>query len=188
MPAPIVIWPYDPRWPSEFARFVVLIKSACPPGSALHHIGSTAVPGLAAKPTVDIQLTVDDLDAVDLELLQACGFQHVPGVSDHSPPTMNLPAAELRKHYLRLPDRRAHLHVRERGRFNQRYALLCRDFLRANQRAAAAYELVKRELAHRFADDTMSYYAIKDPVFDIIMAGAELWASNTRWQEPEADG
>lgn len=184
----IVIRPYDEQWPSEFNRLAALIRPVCPPGSALHHIGSTAVAGLAAKPIIDLQLSVDKLGVVDLKPLRALGFEHVPNMADHCPPAMKLPAVELQKLYLRLPNRTAHLHIRERGRFNQRYALLCRDFLRTSPRAAAAYELVKRELALRFADDPVSYYAIKDPVFDLIMAGAELWAASAQWQEPAADG
>ena len=68
------------------------------------------------------------------------------------------------------------MHVREDGRFNQRYPLLCRDYLRATPAAAAAYVEVKRPLAARFPDDRETYADVKDPVFDVLMAGAEAWA------------
>ena len=84
-------------------------------------------------------------------------------------------------------ERSANLHIRARDRFNQRYPLLCRDYLRAHPDAAAAYAEIKRQLARRFADDADAYYDIKDPVFDVIMAGAREWAERTAWQEPASD-
>lgn len=187
MSSRIIISPYDAEWPAAFLTFAGSIRTACPPGSTLHHIGSTAVPGLAAKATIDLQLTVHGLADVDVEALGRAGFEHVPGVADHLPAGHAWREHDLRKLYFRLPPRAAHLHVRERGRPNQRYALLCRDFLRANQHAAAAYEAAKRALAARFADDASAYYAVKDPMFDLIMAGAELWTEKVGWTEPPPD-
>jgi GrpB-like predicted nucleotidyltransferase (UPF0157 family) len=78
-------------------------------------------------------------------------------------------------------------HVRERGRFNQRFALICRDFLRVHPVAASAYALIKQRLAMRFPMDPDAYYEIKDPVFDIIVEGANVWARATGWSEPPGD-
>lgn len=74
-----------------------------------------------------------------------------------------------------------HVHVREAGRANQRYALLFRDYLRADARAADAYAAVKRALATAAPDDFDTYYAVKDPACDLIIAGAEQWAERTDW-------
>jgi GrpB-like predicted nucleotidyltransferase (UPF0157 family) len=74
-----------------------------------------------------------------------------------------------------------HLHVREQGRLNQRYPLLFRDYLRADPIAAGAYGLLKRALAEVVADDWDTYYAVKDPACDLILAGAEQWAARTAW-------
>nr|WP_281411920.1 GrpB family protein [Rhizobium sp. WYCCWR 11128] len=79
------------------------------------------------------------------------------------------------------------MHIRQRGRFNQRYSLLCRDFLRAHPTGANAYALIKQRLAQRFPDDVDFYYDIKDPVFDIIMDGANEWAKLFGWSEPPGD-
>lgn len=174
-------------WPDRYRELAETIRAVGPPGSTLHHIGSTAVPGLGAKDVVDIQLSVDRLEEVDIGAFATRRFEHRPGLRDHLPPGMTLPEQELGKLYFRGPDRRSHLHVRERGRFNQRYALLCRDYLRTHPDAAQAYEAVKRQLARFFSKDDDGYYAVKDPVFDILMAGANEWAATVGWTEPPED-
>jgi GrpB-like predicted nucleotidyltransferase (UPF0157 family) len=83
--------------------------------------------------------------------------------------------------------RRINLHVRLVGRFNQRYPLLCRDYLRTHADAALAYGEVKRHLSPIVGDDQDAYYDVKDPVFDIIMAGAEAWAAATGWEPGPTD-
>ena len=83
--------------------------------------------------------------------------------------------------------RSAHVHIREAGRLNQRYPLLFRDYLRTHPDAAGAYALVKVALARYHANDVDAYYDVKDPVCDIIMAGAEEWAAATHWQPEPAD-
>ncbi len=73
---------------------------------------------------------------------------------------------ELRKLYMREPkgERRAHIHIRELGRFNQRYALLFRDYLRSSKEVRAEYELLKRRAAQLFPDSIDGYLFLKDPV------------------------
>ena len=157
---------------------------------AIHHIGSTSVPGLAAKDVIDVQLTVADLVVPIRAELEAAGFTFREGVThDHCPPGMDVPPHDLEKRYY---SRRGegvpvHLHVRAQGRYNQRYALLCRDYLRATPMAAHAYAEVKRQLARRFPEDPDGYYDIKDPVFDVLMAGAFVWARATDWTPPPGD-
>jgi GrpB-like predicted nucleotidyltransferase (UPF0157 family) len=184
----IEIVPYRRNWVSDFIDLKRAILSAAPGGSYLHHIGSTAVPGLAAKDIIDLQLTVHTLDEVDPAAFAAAGFRAIGGVvDDHCPPGLSLAPDELNKRLFRSLGRAANLHVREKGRFNQRYALLCRDYLRAHPVTAGAYELIKLRLAERFPDDASAYYDIKDPVFDIIMDGADEWARSSGWTEPERD-
>jgi GrpB-like predicted nucleotidyltransferase (UPF0157 family) len=185
--APIEIIPWRPDWAAAFAALKGPVLGAAPPGARLHHIGSTAVPGLAAKDVIDLQLTVADLEALDDARFAAAGFQRVPGLGDHPPPGLDLAPAELAKRFYRGAGRPANLHVREAGRFNQRYALICRDYLCAHPVAAGAYGLIKQRLAARFVDDVEAYYDIKDPVFDLIVEGAEEWASRIGWIEPPGD-
>lgn len=175
-------------WRSEYQRLATSIRNQM--GDAeftLHHIGSTAVSGLAAKDVIDIQLSLKDLSAVSEKAIETIGFEFVPNRSDHCPPGMALPKSELQKRFYKCSIRPANLHIREIGRFNQRYPLLCRDFLRSSPEAAEAYAEIKRELANHFAKDQSSYYAIKDPTFDLIMVAAEAWAVATDWAIPPED-
>jgi len=187
MPSLIEIVPPKPAWRTDFEALKIAVMRAAPAGSRLHHIGSTAVPGLAAKDVIDMQLTVADLDSVNDGALAAAGFARIPGVADHCPPGLQLDGNELRKRFYFGESRAANLHIREAGRYNQRYALLCRDYLRSHPVAAAAYALIKERLARREPADAAAYYEIKDPVCDIIMAGAEEWALRTGWTEPPED-
>ena len=188
MPQLIDIVPPREEWFEDFATLKQAVMRAAPDGAYIHHIGSTAVPDLPAKDIIDLQLTVDSLASVDDAAFEREGFKRIPGLMmDHAPPGLDLPEVELSKRFFRSMGRSANLHVREKGRFNQRYPLLCRDYLRAHPVAAGAYAQIKQRLARRFPTDEEAYYEIKDPVFDIIMEGANDWAENTNWSEPPGD-
>ena len=183
----IVIVPPRPNWAADFTALKVAAMRAAPAGAYVHHIGSTAVPGLAAKDVIDLQVTVDDLDQVTDASFEREGFEPTSILTDHCPPGLDLPECELRKRFYRGRGRAANVHVREVGRFNQRFAIVCRDFLRAHPVAASAYALIKQRLAERFPMDPDAYYDIKDPVFDIVVEGATAWARVTEWSEPAGD-
>jgi GrpB-like predicted nucleotidyltransferase (UPF0157 family) len=179
----IEIVPYQSRWPEEFRSIADKIEKAIgAQGITVHHIGSTSVPLLAAKDVIDLQITVDDLVAPIQTPLMQIGFEPTDITTDHCPPGMTLPPAELEKRYYRFKDRRAHLHVRKRGAFNQRYAILFRDYLRASPVARDAYGEVKKQLARHFPENVDAYYDVKDPVCDIVIAGAFAWAESNRWE------
>src|SRR2546426_214353 len=112
----------------------------------IDHTGSTAVPGLGAKDVIDIQITVADLDSADglTHALRTAGFRHGTTFEHDLFHTKAATDPELRKLYMREPEgeRRAHIHIREGGRFNQRYALLFRDYLRSAEDVRTEYELV----------------------------------------------
>ncbi|HEV2236417.1 MAG TPA: GrpB family protein, partial [Ktedonobacterales bacterium] len=148
-------------------------------------IGSTAVPGLAAKDIIDIQVTVDTLDGALAPAFARVGYQRRADVTrDHRPPTATGPDDDWAKQYYQpaTATRPVHAHVRRAGSPNGRYALLFRDYLRAAPLAAGAYAQVKRALAAAAPEDWDHYYDVKDPVCDIIMAGAETWAAATGWR------
>jgi GrpB-like predicted nucleotidyltransferase (UPF0157 family) len=184
---PIDIVPSQTSWADEFASLKLSALRAAPLNAYVHHIGSTAVPGLAAKDVIDLQITVDKLSAINASAFMKEGFEPVSGLVDHSPPGLDLSYADLDKRFFRSLARPANIHVRERGRFNQRFALLCRDYLRHHPTTAGAYQLIKQRLANRFPTDHTAYYEIKDPVFDIIVDGAEEWAKVISWSEPPPD-
>ncbi len=182
----IEIVAYKPSWPLEFAELGSRLRAALGDRAlTIHHIGSTSVPGLDAKDVIDVQITVSSLEDAALKpALERAGFVWREDINrDHAPPGMTVPDVEFEKRYAKAPDsaRPTHIYVRVAGRWNQRYALLCRDYLRSHAGAANAYAEIKRQLARYFPNDAEAYYDIKDPVFDVIMAGAEDWASFTNW-------
>ncbi len=181
----IEIVSYDAAWPDEFARLGARLREVLGDVALrIDHIGSTSVPHLAAKDVIDIQVSVAELTTEIRDALQHAGYLWVPRITgDHIPPGGPTDAEPWRKWFFRQRDgeRRVHVHVRIAGQANQRYALLFRDYLRATPEAATAYAQVKVALAGAHAEDEDAYYAVKDPVCDIIMAGAEAWATTTQW-------
>jgi GrpB-like predicted nucleotidyltransferase (UPF0157 family) len=179
----IEIVDYDARWPEQYEELAGRLAATFGDRALrIDHIGSTSVPGLAAKPIIDVQVTVRDFAGVP-EALQAAGLEMSDFTRDHRPPGTSVPDDELEK---RLASTRepvpANIHVRIDGNFNQRYALLFRDYLRASPAAAEAYARIKRSLADIVGDDRDAYYAVKDPVCDLIMGAAEMWAAETTSQ------
>jgi GrpB-like predicted nucleotidyltransferase (UPF0157 family) len=132
MSDPITVVSYDPAWPEIFGQLGSQLRVALG-GVALRidHIGSTAVPGLAAKPIVDVQISVERLEPVEplRSPLEAAGFRY------------RATNTERTKRYFREPpgQRRTHLHVRRAGSFSEQFPLLFRDFLRADPAAALDY-------------------------------------------------
>jgi GrpB-like predicted nucleotidyltransferase (UPF0157 family) len=140
-------------------------------------------PQNAAKDIIDVQVTVAALDAEAIAPAMApLGYMLFASYSrDHVPPGRDDPPEEWRKLFFRAPhgQRRTHMHVRQAGRANQRYALLFRDYLRADRTVAGAYQQIKEVLARLHPYDEDAYYDLKDPVCDIIIAAAERWAIDT---------
>ncbi|MGD8860091.1 MAG: GrpB family protein [Myxococcales bacterium] len=186
--ASIEIVEFDPTWPQQFRTIASALRDTLGSlATRIDHIGSTSVPGLAAKDVIDIQVTVEDLDEPRLRTgIEAAGLVWRRDIkSDHQPPGRSLPKEELTKRYAKAD--RVHCHIRQARRFNQQYALLCRDYLRTHPGAARAYEEIKRQLAKRFPDDIEAYCDIKDPVFDILMEGAFAWRDQTGWTPGATD-
>ncbi len=176
-----VLAPYDDAWPRQYQRLadrICHVLGHVP----VDHIGSTAVPGLAAKDVIDLQLTVYSMQQAD-ELrpaLEAAGFPAVPAMSDRAKPP-ELGRWAKRVHGAADPGRPANLHLRVTGSPGWRYALLFRDWLRAEPAEQAAYEQAKRRLAadHPARAD---YAAAKEPWFDAALPRAQEFAHRTGWQ------
>jgi len=187
VPVAISIVDYDEGWPSRFGLVSKRLRTALG-GTALRidHIGSTAVPALAAKDIIDVMVTVDDLDERSLRVAVASTglVWNDAIVSDHCPPGQAVQPSDLEKRYAKMSG--VNCHFRVGGRYNQRYALLCRDYLRTHPTVSAAYETIKRELA-AIVVNADAYYAVKDPVFDLIMEGANTWARAIGWEQGPSD-
>ena len=132
--------PYDPNWPVLFEAEADRLRSAL--GSLalrIDHHGSTAVPGLAAKPVIDIQISVARLHplqpyAMPLETL---GYVHVPHPDDACCPFFHRPSRWPHTH---------HVHVVQAGGDEERRTLVFRDYLRQHDGAAHEYAQLKRQL------------------------------------------
>jgi GrpB-like predicted nucleotidyltransferase (UPF0157 family) len=149
----IVIADYDPAWAARFEAARDAMYAACGRDAfvAIEHIGSTSVPGLAAKPIIDMMPGLRSLSHAPpiIEKLRALGYHYVPEF-EHD--TSSGPGMPFRR-YLRGDEdgRRAyHIHmVEDGGDFWARH-LLFRDYLRSHPEGAAAYAALKRELAADF--------------------------------------
>ncbi|MBA3653941.1 MAG: GrpB family protein [Actinobacteria bacterium] len=189
VPKSLVISDYNPLWPSRFRGIAAELRDRVGDDCLrIDHIGSTSIPGLAAKDLIDVQITVEYLAACDSwpdEVLR--GLVCTPdNLVDHIPAGFSTDPTDWAKRYWSRPGE-LHVHVREAGRPNQRYPLLFRDFLRADAAAAGSYGAMKRALASAVQDDWDTYYAVKDPACDLIMAGAEHWAARVGWSQPASD-
>ncbi|WP_426491295.1 GrpB family protein [Hymenobacter sp. 102] len=186
---PVVLLPYQPRWAEEFTALAGRLHALAEPWfQRLDHIGSTAVPGLAAKDVLDVQLTVADLTQIPplLQALTGAGYQLRPGFQYDEFADLPADSLDLRKVYLREPagQRRLHLHVREAGRFNTRFALLLRDYLRAEPAASRVYAQLKERAAALFPASIAGYLYLKEPGFYLLYQAATRWAEQTGWELP----
>jgi GrpB-like predicted nucleotidyltransferase (UPF0157 family) len=179
---------YDKSWPEQFESVALRVREALAGvDGTVEHIGSTAVPGLAAKDVIDVMAVVGgDADlARGADVLAAAGWKVRPAGqgNDHLVPGLSSDPAQWVKRFASEPSgvRRTNLHVRVLGRANQRYAILFRDFLKAHPEEAARYAEAKRELA-QWCESTRQYAEEKDPVCDAIYLSAERWAGEVGWR------
>ena len=189
----IIIVAYDTSWPEAFISVAQPLRTALGElALRIDHIGSTSVPGLAAKDVIDVQVTLKDFSSAPqlVSALGSLGYTLIPHItSDHLPPLYQGPETDWEKLMFRPPanQRPTLLHVRALGRPNQRYPLLFRDYLRAHPVASAAYAQIKTNLSQRHPDDVDFYYDIKDPLCDIVIDAAEDWAQVIGWQMGPSD-
>jgi GrpB-like predicted nucleotidyltransferase (UPF0157 family) len=135
------IAPYDSRWPLEFeAERQRLARVLGDLARRIDHNGSTAVPGLEAKPIIDIQVSVDELQPLRAyaEPLASLAYVHLPHVDDAVCPFFYRPGGEPHTH---------HVHVVQSGGREERRTLAFRDFLREHRDVASEYVALKRQLA-----------------------------------------
>jgi GrpB-like predicted nucleotidyltransferase (UPF0157 family) len=181
----IVIEPYNPNWPKEFAVIQSDLKNILGDlALRIDHIGSTSVLGLGAKDIIDIQITVRELDSNIVQPMLTAGYLLSEHTSDHIPLGENPDPQLWVKRLFKEPkgSRKTNIHVRKLGNPNQQYPLLFRDYLRAHPKSASSIELIKREIAKHHPENWDAYYDIKDPVYDLIWEAALEWANYTHWK------
>ena len=174
--APVEIVPYDPTWPMRFQEEADVLRRALAAWlvGAIEHIGSTAVPGLAAKPVIDIMAGVRTLADSRPAIAAATelGYCYAPYQAD-------------REHWFCKPSpafRTHHLHLIPVGSPQWIRPIAFRNYLRAHANVAADYEALKRRLAQTFRNDREAYTQAKAPFIDEVSERAI--ASGYAWHEP----
>jgi GrpB-like predicted nucleotidyltransferase (UPF0157 family) len=164
---PIRIAPYDSEWPAQFNHERDLLHHAIGPWVVgdIHHVGSTAVPGLDAKPILDLLVGVEDL-----VISRAC-FEPLAGLE-----YLYAPYLPEEMHWFCKPDpsrRTHHLHLVPRDSPRYRDELAFRDCLRANREKARHYAELKHQLAARFEYDREGYTNAKADFIERTLREAE---------------
>jgi GrpB-like predicted nucleotidyltransferase (UPF0157 family) len=155
---------YDSDWPVRFASERAALLDRIGPWitGGIHHVGSTSVPGLPAKPVIDILVGVESLDRSRpcIDAVAPLGYLYAPYLDD-----------EMHWFCKPHPARRTHhLHLVPTGSRRYREELAFRDALRADRDLAARYAALKRDLAARFGDDREAYTTHKGPFIRAVLA------------------
>jgi GrpB-like predicted nucleotidyltransferase (UPF0157 family) len=173
-PDPVVVVTHDPTWSEQFQQWRRRLETALGEiAVTIHHLGSTAVPGLDAKPILDIQVGVHDLDdeASYVPAIEEAGFV--------------LRSRDPTHRYFRPPPERprtVHVHVcTAGGEWNVEHVLF-RDYLRASPAAVDEYARLKRQLAADYRDDRLAYTDGKTAFIVSALAEARRWAEATGWE------
>ena len=161
---------YDPAWPESFATERPALQAVFEPLSVvIEHVGSTSVPGLGAKPVIDVMVGVERLREVEprVPALEALGYEYVPEYEAQLP----------ERRYFRKPrirPRTHHLHIVERGSTFWARHLLFRDYLRRHAEVADDYYQLKCQLAARLGGDGVAYTEAKSQFIEAAMARARV--------------
>ncbi len=152
----VEVVPYHLDWPEKFAAEAQSLQEVF--GKELlsiHHFGSTSIPGISAKPIIDILVIVRDIEAIDTmtSRLEALGYHPVGEYGIPGRRFFYKGSDNLRSH---------HLHVYEAGNPHIMRHLVFRDYLRCHPISARDYARLKEELAHQFPEDMDSYIAGKN--------------------------
>jgi GrpB-like predicted nucleotidyltransferase (UPF0157 family) len=160
---------YDPAWPALAEAELARIKQALGEIAVrLEHVGSTAVQGLAAKPILDLQLSVDAMEPREpfVDPLESLGYLFAPAPESPEHHFFARPPQRPRTH---------HLHVCEAGGEHEFRHLAVRDFLRAHADEAERYAALKRELIARHPKDRLTYIEGKNAYVAALEKRAVAW-------------
>ncbi|MBD2868261.1 GrpB family protein [Paenibacillus arenilitoris] len=171
---------HDPDWKSLFLGIGTGLREALGELAVrIDHVGSTSVPGLDAKPIVDIQISVmDDEDLAAYKAkIEGLGFQWRSDNPDRT-----------KKYFRETPgSRRTHIHVRRAGSFSEQLTLLFRDYLRAHPADCLNYAAEKHRLFELYRHDRPKYVEGKGPVVWEILRRAHGWSQETGWKPGRSD-
>jgi GrpB-like predicted nucleotidyltransferase (UPF0157 family) len=162
----VFVTPYSSEWPTQFhAIREELLLVFAPMVITIEHIGSTSVPGLAAKPVIDVLLGARSLAEIESKIkpLSDIGYSYVPKYEREIP---------MRRYFVKAQatSLRVHLHAVELNSRIWQEHLAFRDALRADANLRAQYQTLKLRLAEEFADDKSAYTTAKGPFIQAVLA------------------
>jgi GrpB-like predicted nucleotidyltransferase (UPF0157 family) len=172
---PVVVVPYDPRWPAAFeALRTVLAAALGDVARAIHHVGSTAVPGLPAKPVLDVDVEIASRTELpeSIRRLGLLGYRAVGELGIAGREALDRSGPEVPRDGSGRSWPEHHLYVCASDATELRRHLLLRDFLRAHPARAAEYAALKRILAARHRDDREAYAEGKSELIASMLADA----------------
>ena len=168
MDEPVIIVDYDPQWPvlyeEERERIVAAIGNVI---DDIQHIGSTAVPGLSAKPIIDILVIVSSLEQVEQSVkpLEKLGYEYM---GDSGIPGRHI--------FIKREQgmRAFHLHMSQADHYTATQAIVFRDYLRLHPQEAQGYGELKKELADQYGADRNGYTNGKTTFIEAMLVKAAL--------------
>lgn len=171
---------YRPEWAAEGARLVSWLRRLLPQARAVDHIGSTSIPGMLAKDCLDAMVRVGSVELADFSPLAKAGYRERPEEWNQAEA---LDGGTYPKKVFAPPvgGRPVNIHFRETGSKTARYALLFRDFLRADPASRDTSGRFKLRMAQANLD-IYAYEQLKATAQPLLMALAERWAAESRWQ------
>jgi GrpB-like predicted nucleotidyltransferase (UPF0157 family) len=164
----VSVLPYQESWPRQAADLISELEVLVPDAAAVEHIGSTSIPGMAAKPCIDLMIVVSDLEGSSAAAnLTAAGFRRRPEPWNNSEPAEG---RDWPKMVFAPPvgGPNCNIHVRVTGAATTRVARLFRDYLIANPDKVVLWADFKRAVAAA-APDLASYGQIKAPAWSLLM-------------------
>ncbi len=161
----VVVSPYSNEWPELFRDLKEdLIRLFTPTSIAVEHIGSTSVPGLAAKPVIDVVIGAASLIHIEskIKLLSEHGYEYVSKYEKEIPE---------RRYFVKSPANslRVHIHAVKLGSRIWREHLAFRDALRSDLSLRAQYQSLKLQLAEQFTNNKSAYSAAKNPFIESVL-------------------
>jgi GrpB-like predicted nucleotidyltransferase (UPF0157 family) len=177
----IEICDWSPEWPGKFRLKAAGVRRVLGARALrIDHIGSTSIQGLAAKPIIDIQISVADFEPIEALTEPMAGIAYLWRPAN--------PESTKRYFRERPGEERTHIHVRRSGSWHEQWALLFRDYMRAHVEEHASYVTLKRALADRHSDDGAAYTDGKADHLWGIIRHADRWAAAIGWAPGHSDG
>jgi len=169
----LIIQDYDPRWPQLFETLRSRIEAVIPGmAAAIEHVGSTAVPGLAAKPIIDLDVLL--ISATDLPVviakLASFGYEHRGDLGISGREAFRTPPSDLHHHLYVCPS--------SSPEYNRHISF--RDYLRTHPADANSYASLKRELLRKFGDDREAYTQAKSRFVAEILQRVDKTSTDTK--------